>query len=580
MKMPIWHSCSNYDNTVISDFHIFATMVLGNRKKAIQELKQKLAELEKENEQLRILVKQSASDDNPLFNLNSLQKLFDSSGIGLWTFSSEKDVLWLSCISREILGYKNDPVITLVQLKNSILPEDRPVFEKALGDVRQGFKISEFEIKIARPEGDGREFRLVSINITGITFEKGGIKPFECAGYIRDITRQDKHKRDLVKAKEKAEESEKLKNSLLSNISHEIRTPMNSIIGFSELLNIGNLPLNKRLEYVRTIKNQGLLLLKMIDDVVELTRIETGKATIRKSPCNLNLLMKEMLVFFNQLKLSQNKEHLEINVYYPENQNLIIFTDPGRLQQIISSLINNSIKYTEKGGIEIGYKLISEQRIEFYVKDTGIGLSRELQKRLFARQAEEEMAAGRPEGSGLGLTIAKNVIRLMGGKIWVESELGQGSIFFFTIPYEEVPATYHEIGPEEEYVIPSYTWKDKVILIAEDDEINFKFLEAVLHDTSAQILHARNGLEAVELCRSINKIDLVLMDLKMPEMDGYEATRQIRKFNLKIPIIIQTAFIRDEELLKSEDIGSNEYITKPIDIKEFFDKVDGYLKNN
>lgn len=554
-------------------------MVLGNRKKEITDLKQKIADLEKEKERLNILINQNTSPDNPLFNLSSLWKLFDASGIGLWTFASESNSLWLSCVARELLGYKTEAAVTLDQLKNSVLPEDRSILEKALADVKQGFKISEFEIKIARSEGESREFRLVAMNITSVNVENSVEKrPFECAGYIRDITRQDKAKRELTRAKERAEESEKLKNSLLVNISHEIRTPMNSIIGFSELLNIGNLAYHKRLEYVKTIRNQGLLLLKMIDDVVELTRIETGKVTIRKSPCNINLLMNEMLTFFNQFKISQNKEHLEIKVNYPENRNLIIYSDPGRLQQIISSLLNNSIRYTEKGSIEIGYKPISEQRIEFYVKDTGIGLSRDLQRKLFGRPTDEENGAGRSEGPGLGLTIAKNIIRLMGGKIWVESELGQGSTFFFTIPYEDVPPAYHEMAPEEEYIISSYNWKDKVILIAEDDEINYKFLEAVLHDTSAQVLHARNGIEAVDLCRSISKIDLVLMDLKMPEMDGYEATRQIRQFNRRIPIILQTAFIRDEELPKCFEIGCSDFITKPIEIRKFFEKVDGFLR--
>ncbi len=433
-------------------------------------------------------------------------------------------------------------------------------------------------MKIARYDGDSREFRLIAMQITSIVTTEAGVSDsLTFLGSIKDITRQDKARRDIIKVKEKAEESERLKNSLLTNLSHEIRTPMNSIIGFSELLNIGNLPFDKRLEYVKTIKNQGILLLKMIDDVIEVTRMETGKITIRKSPCNLDLLINELLLIFNQYKLNQNKEHLEIKVNYPENRGIVIYTDPGRLQQLISNLVNNSIKYTEKGWIEIGYKPLSDQRIEFYVKDTGIGLSRDLQKRIFGRVAEEDSLAGKPEGAGLGLTIAKNLIRLMGGKIWVESELEQGSTFFFTIRYEEVPDTYHKMAPEEEYVLPSYTWKDKVILVVEDDEVNFKFIEAVLHDTSAQVLHARNGIQAVELCKSINKIDLVLMDIKMPEMDGYEATRQIREFNRKVPIIAQTAFILETELDKCHEVGCNDLITKPIEIKEFFEKIDKFL---
>jgi CheY-like chemotaxis protein len=316
----------------------------------------------------------------------------------------------------------------------------------------------------------------------------------------------------------------------------------------------------------------------MIDDVVELTKMESGKITIRKSPCNIDLLFNELLIVFNQYKVTQNKEHLDIRVNYPPSHAIVIYTDPGRLQQLISHLINNSIKFTEKGWIEIGYKLVSEQRIEFYVKDTGIGLSRELQKRIFGRVAEEESITGKPESAGLGLSISKNLIRLLGGKIWVESELGQGSTFFFTVPFEEVPDTYHKMAPEEEFVIPSYTWKDKVILVVEDDEVNYKFLEAVLQDTAVTILHASNGFQAVELCKSINKIDLVLMDIKMPEMDGFQATRLIREFNRKVPIIAQTAFVLENEWNRCLEVGCNDRITKPIEIKEFFEKVDKFLK--
>jgi CheY-like chemotaxis protein len=397
-------------------------------------------------------------------------------------------------------------------------------------------------------------------------------------GTITDITRLDKLKRELIRTKEKAEEAEKLRNILLANISHEIRTPMNSIIGFSELLSIGNLAPEKRHEYVQTIKNQGSRLLKMIDDVVELAQMESGKITIRKSPCNLELLLNEILMIFNQFKCIQNKDHLAIKVVPPENPNLVTYTDPGRLQQLISNLISNSIKFTEKGGIEIGYKPIGDQKIEFHVKDTGIGLTKDQQRNIFSRFAEEEIIAGKYEGSGIGLALSKNLARLLGGKIWVESEVGKGSIFYFTIPFEEVPETYHALAPEEEFELPSYIWKDKVILIAEDDEVNFKFFEAVMQDSAVQLLHARNGLEAVELCRSISKIDLVLMDIKMPEMDGLDATRQIRTFNKKIPIIAQSAFVLEDEWDKCLSAGCNDQITKPIEIKEFFDKVDKFLR--
>lgn len=548
-------------------------MVLGNKKKEIAGLKQKMAEMEAEKLRLEKIMNDSAVSENPFLNLKTLSKVLEVNGMGILTCTSDLQNIWLSTVALEILGYKSGQPITIEHVKNSILPEDRPLFEKAIHDLKQGFRIAEFDLKIARPDGESREFRLISVNLFAVTTDS-------FMGSLKDITKVDKFRRDLIRAKEKAEESERLKNILLKNISHDIRTPMNSIIGFSELLNIGNLPFNKRLEYVRTIKNQGVLLLKMIDDVVELTRIETGKVTIRKSPCNIELLIHELLLLFNQTKIEQGKEHLNVRVNYPEDRGLIIYTDPGRLQQLIWCLISNSIRYTEKGGIEIGYKPLPDHRIEFYVKDTGIGLSRELQKKIFTRSYEDEPSSGKTEDSGLGLTIARNLIRLLGGKIWVESELGSGSTFFFTIPYEDVPDSYHVMDPEEEYQIPSYNWKDKVIVIVEDDEINFKFLEAVLQDTQAQVIHASNGIQAVELCRSINKIDLVLMDIKMPEMDGFEATRQIRQINQKVPIIAQTAFVLEHELKKCLEAGCNDHITKPIEIKEFFNLIDRYFKES
>jgi signal transduction histidine kinase/CheY-like chemotaxis protein len=393
-----------------------------------------------------------------------------------------------------------------------------------------------------------------------------------------DNTLQEKNRRELIKAKEKAEESERLKNTLLTNISHEIRTPMNSIIGFSELLNIGNLNYEKKREYINTIRNQGNLLLKFIDDIVELIKFESGKVIIARTKCNLNFLLKEILLITNQQKIAYNKESLDIKPVTPDKNGLVVYTDPGRLQQVISNLINNSIKFTEKGYIEFGYKLPVEDKIEFFVKDTGIGLSKEQQKNIFNRFAEEEIVTRKYEGSGLGLTLSKHLVRLMGGRIWVDSEPGKGANFQFAIPFELATSESYDYSSVEEEHLPAYNWKDKVILIVEDDEINFRFLEAILHDTDTQILHATTGFQAVELCKSLNKIDLVLMDIKLPEMDGFEATRQIRQFNKRIPIVSQTAFAMEIDREKCLAVGCNDSITKPIDIKEFLEKINLFLR--
>ena len=552
-------------------------MILGNKNKKIAELNEKLKAYETEIRSLKKTDSAGKPGESSYFSLPILSKILELNGIGYWVRSSVSEKFWISATAREIMGIAGEE-ITWDIFRNTILPDDRIIFEKMVGDILVSGKAAELELKISRSEGDGREFRLISMEISVLSAAVSSGEEGRIIGSVKDISRQDKLKRDLIRSRDKAEDAGKLKNTLLANISHEIRTPMNSIIGFSELLNIGNLHYDKRHEYVKTIKNQGIYILKMIDDLIELTRMETGRITIRKSPCNIDLLLHELVTIFNQYKKKQNKDFLDIRINLPPQPGLVIFTDSGRLQQLMTNLIHNSVKFTEKGWIEIGYKPVGDQKIEFYVKDTGIGLSKELQKNIFSPFADDEAPGAKPERPGLGLTISKNLIKLMGGKIWVESEPGQGSTFYFTIPHEEVPESYHMMAAEEETEIPSYTWKDKVILVAEDDEVNFRFLEVLLQDTGVQILHATNGVQAVELCKTITKIDLVLMDLKMPEMDGIEATREIRKFNRKVPIIAQTAFVLDSELQTCIEAGCNDHITKPIDIKEFLEKVDKYLR--
>jgi CheY-like chemotaxis protein len=290
------------------------------------------------------------------------------------------------------------------------------------------------------------------------------------------------------------------------------------------------------------------------------------------------MLLKEILVYAGQHKKALNKEYLEIKLELPEKNGLVISTDPGRLQQVMANLISNSIKFTEKGYIEFGHQLPSDGKIEFFVKDTGIGLTKEQQKNIFSRFPDEEMDIKKFESPGLGLTISKHLVKFLGGKIWVESESGKGSVFRFTIPYEQALPDHHEYSSLEEEEYPRFEWKDKVILVVEDDEVSFRFLEAILQDSEAQILHAVNGFQAVELCRSISKIDLILMDIKMPEMDGLEATKQIRQFNKKIPIIAQTAFIMEIDPDKCLAVGCNACVAKPIDIRELLEKIHDFLK--
>ncbi len=300
-------------------------MALGNRKKEITELKQKLEACEAEIRMLKTQTMHESREDSRYYTLPVLSRVMEMNCIGFWIRSADNAVFWLSSTAKEILGMSGDK-ITWDSFKNIILPEDRSLFEKTVSDISHGGKSTGLELKIARTDGDTREFRLIDMQLTGFSETANAAEADMIIGSVTDISRQDKLKRDLIRARDKAEDAERLKNMLLANISHEIRTPMNSIIGFSELMSIGNLPYDKRHEYVKTIKNQGIHILRMIDDLIELTRIETGKITIRKSPCNIDLLLHELLVIFNRYKKSRNKD-LDIRINYPPKRGLVFFTD-------------------------------------------------------------------------------------------------------------------------------------------------------------------------------------------------------------------------------------------------------------
>jgi signal transduction histidine kinase len=543
-------------------------MFIGKKNKDLNQLRKQIKTLEKEIIELK---NKNTESKHSLF---IIEKLFEISKLGYWIISQSNQVVKLSENAKAIFGVKGKNIISYKEFLEYIHQEDIPMIEKAINNAGLNDKVINLEFRVLYSENEEKAIKICSSELIRIKLDDNEY----ITGLIIDNTAQEKMKKDLSKAIEKVYESERHRNILLTNVTNEIRTPMNAIIGFAELLNIGNLDYEKRKEYVNTIKNQGTHILKFIDDITELIKLETGELKFAKTRCNLNILLKEIEIHANHQKKLFNKDILEIRLQLPDNNDLIIQTDPGRLQQVILNLINNSIKFTEKGFIEFGYKMPVDNKIEFYVKDTGIGLSKEQQKNIFNRFADEESVTRKYEGSGLGLTLSRYIVKMLGGKIWVESEPGKGSVFQFILPFEKISYENHDYSTIEEEQMPVYKWKDKVIIIVEDDEINFKFLEAILQDTDTQIIHANNGAQAVELCKSINKIDLILMDIKMPEMDGIEATKQIRQFNSRIPIIAHTAFSLQFDLKKCINAGCNDWIVKPIDIREFLEKLNHYLK--
>ncbi|MBN2612873.1 MAG: response regulator [Bacteroidales bacterium] len=551
-------------------------MRFNKRKSELNLLRDKVAELEMLNRQLMEQVHgKPIMNDITAWHQKFQGYIAETENIGAAIFNSANGTIGLSPVAQRYFGLKSDThELTLDDILTYISPDDRAAFQKIIEESVRTEKTSGIEYKIVRSEQE-REVKFIASKFKLI--EKDGENKLVLFTLV-DITKHEKTRKELARIKEKAEESEKFRNIFLSNISREIRIPMNSIMGFAELLNIGNISQQDRDEYVKIIKQQSNLLFKLIDDISEMARFESGDVKVNKSVCNLNLLLNEILGTFNQQKKAYKKENLELKINVPAGKGLISYTDPGRLHQLLSNLIGNSIKFTEKGFIEFGYAKEDEKSIRFFVKDTGIGLTREEQKQIFDRfRLQEETVTKKYEGSGLGLSIAKGIVKLLGGRIWIESEPGQGTTIFFTIEYEEVPKENILELSDNETVQHSVSWKDKLILVVEDDDVNYKFIEAVLLENQARVIRAQNGLQAIELCKSINKIELILMDIKMPEMDGFEATRQIKALNKNIPIIAQTAFAMPEDRERCLRAGCDDHIEKPIEVENLLNKINKFF---
>ncbi len=383
--------------------------------------------------------------------------------------------------------------------------------------------------------------------------------------------------RELKEAKEKAENSDRLKSIFLANMSHEIRTPMNSIIGFSEILGNPNLTEEKKKKFIQLIQISSRQLLAVITDIIDMSKIDSNQMKMVEKETKLNSLLKEIYENLLNEKKVMRKDNVELTCSTNlEDKRDIIVTDKNHLKHVLTNLLNNAIKFTEQGYIKFGYNTI-ENKLLFFVEDTGIGIKEENTQIIFERFTQEDYKeACRYGGMGLGLAISKGLLKLLDGEIWVKSQKDKGSTFYFTIPYKPVCIIPFNFG-ETSLNSFGYDWSDKSILIVEDDVLNYNYLEEILSFTKVQCIYARNGLDAIQICKSNIKIDLILMDIQLPDLDGYETTRRIKEMNSQIPIIAQTAYATNEDRQKSFEAGCDDYISKPIDsnllnsiIKKFF----------
>ena len=461
----------------------------------------------------------------------------------------------------EITGYTHSEIVGKSSLEYNIWadPNDRKKLMKGLKE--KGF-VENLESTFTMKSGEKRT-GLMSATI--ITLDG---KP-HILSITRDISFRKKMEDDLRRAKEKAEESDRLKTAFLANMSHEIRTPMNGILGFAELLKDPDLTGKEQSKYIRIIEQSGEHMLNIINDLIDISKIESGQVELNIAPASINRMFDTLYEFF--LPEAESR-HLRFIVMKELTDNRsTIETDEMKLNQVLSNLIKNALKYTSAGSITIGYKLDNESMV-FYVQDTGIGIRPELHEKIFERFLQGDSVSEQAvEGSGLGLSISKAFIEMLNGRIWVESEPGKGATFFVSLPY-----TYAEDRTEKEYKAKTIfnQMKSKLtILIAEDDDTSYFYLEEILKPHNIEVLRVYNGREAVESVASNREINMVLMDLKMPVMNGFDATKIIKQHRPELPIIAQTAYALSNDSQRSLEAGCDDYIAKPINKDVLLEKI-------
>jgi PAS domain S-box-containing protein len=515
--------------------------------KAEKEIKKYSEDLEKE------IIERKKKEDSLQESQHLFQTLAQVSPVGIFRTSPDGNITYVNPKWSELAGLTFEEV-TGVNWFNTVHPDDKKKVKEIWNSDMLSQKSSDAEYRFLRK--DQSEIWVIGKTVP----EWNNDKLTGYIGTITDITNNKKFENDLLEAKEKAEESDRLKTAFLNNISHEVRTPMNAIVGFSEILNTPYITPEDRNQYIEIIVQSSNQLLSIITQIVNMSTIEAGQEKIYKKEINLNSVFKLLL---EQFSSEAARKNISIKFYttLPDNEDRII-TDETKLIQIISNLLSNAFKFTKQGLIHFGY-LVKDKYLEFYIKDTGIGIPDEMHEEIFERFRQVETSMAREYGgSGLGLSIAKAYVELLGGNIWLTSKLGAGSIFHFTIPYNKTDP--HIISDKQSTgKINIKADKTLTLLVAEDEDNNFLLIKEFLSNVNIAVIRAVNGVDAVEICKNNSQIDLVLMDLKMPAMDGFEATKRIREFRHDLPVIAQTAYAHDNDKNKAINSGCCDFISKP-----------------
>ena len=527
---------------------------------------------------LDITVSKQAKEALQISELN-FRTLYQNAKIGLYRTTPAGAILLANNVLVKMLGYQSFEKLAERNLEEI---EYEPTYQRKefLDEIEKNGEIDDFESAWIRHDG-----RMIFVKESAKAIRDSNGKTLYYDGVVEDITERNRVGKELLNAKEKAEESDRLKSAFLANMSHEIRTPMNGILGFTDLLKEPHLTGAEQQKYIGIIEKSGARMLNIINDIICISKVESGQMEICISNTNVNEQMEDIFTFFKQ-EAEQKKLLFSYRTALSSKES-IIQTDSEKVFAILTNLVKNAIKFTKTGSIEFGCEKKGKY-LEFFVKDTGVGVPKEQQEIIFERFRQgSELLTRNYEGAGLGLAISRAYVEMLGGKIRVESNLGKltddglheknGSTFYFTLPYKWEAkvkrAGLIEVADNLMEIQTSSELSGLKILIAEDEEVSQILISILIEKIAKEILKVRTGTEAVEACRNNPDIDLVLMDIKMPEMNGYEATRQIRVFNKKVAIIAQTAYAMVGDREKAIEAGCNDYISKPINLALLIQKV-------
>lgn len=438
---------------------------------------------------------------------------------------------------------------------------------------RKGF----FESDLRMKHADGN---FVHLSTRSVTVRSDSDDVIGSLTIFRDITKMMQVHEDLIKANKEAGESNKLKSSFLANISHEIRTPLNSVVGFANLLLENNLPDNIKEEYIDHINHNSEKLIQIIGDIIDLSRLESSQIEITYEEISLITVVNEVIEEARQI-IKRSDKSILLNLKTSQDDGIeFIFTDRIWLKRVLNHLMDNAVKFTLDGSIEFSYVKVNNDLV-FTIRDTGIGINKENLTHIFEQFRQEIDGHHRPfEGLGIGLTLAKEVIERMGGKIFVKSEKGIGSEFSFSIPYRPAGGTRTRLKSMQLDPALPVNWSSKKCLIVDDNKDVLIYLKRILLDTGMELISARSGFEALEIIKNTPDIDVVLLDMQMPEMNGIDAAREIRKIRKNIPVIAQTAFIFEDDKDIILEAGCDACLIKPIRKDHLLTVMASFVKSN